>query len=72
MFGAGVDEIHEASATVEFGEEDGGIGLRFRGFDPLKTGSDGAVVAAALAKDSTPITAHPHFRKFPKSLNREN
>lgn len=64
MFGAGVDEIHEAGAAVEFGKEDGGIGLRFGGLDPLKAGADGAVVAAALAEDSTPITAHPHFCKI--------
>lgn len=27
MLGAGIDEVNEASATIELGEEDGGVGL---------------------------------------------
>lgn len=34
--GAGVDEVDEAGTAVEFGEEDGGVGLGLRGVDPMK------------------------------------
>lgn len=60
MLGAGIDEVNEASATIELGEEYGGVGLGLSGFDPLKAGSDGAAVAAAFAEDSAAITTHPH------------
>lgn len=60
VVGAGIDEVLEAGAAVELGEEDGGVRLGFRGFDPLEAGSDGAVVAAAFAEDSASITADPH------------
>ena len=60
MLGAGVDEVEKARAAVELGEEDGGVGLRFGAPDPLKAGPDGAVIAAALAKDSASIATHPH------------
>jgi hypothetical protein len=60
MLGAGIDEVNEASATIELGEEDGGVGLGLGGFDPLKAGSDGTTVAAAFAEDSAAITTHPH------------
>lgn len=35
MFGARVDEIHEASTAIELGKEDGSIGLGLGVFDPL-------------------------------------
>lgn len=60
MLGSGIDEVHEASTTVELGEEDGSIGLGFRVLDPLETRSDAAVLTAALAKDPTTVAAHPH------------
>nr|GMD23525.1 hypothetical protein TorRG33x02_097470 [Ipomoea batatas] len=37
--GALVDEVDEAGAAVELGEEDGGVGLGLRGVDPMKAGS---------------------------------
>jgi len=46
---AGIDEVEEAGSAVEFGEEEGGVGLRFRGFDPIKTRSDAAIFAASFA-----------------------
>jgi len=64
MFWAGIDEVHEASTTVELGKEDSGIGLGFRVLDPLKARPDAAVVTAALAEDSTTIAAHPHVYFF--------
>lgn len=56
----GIDEVDETGSAIELGEEEGGIGLGVRGFDPLKTGSDGAALVAALAEDTAPITAEPH------------
>ena len=60
MIGAGIDEINEASSAVEFGEEEGGVGLGLGGFDPLKTRPDGAAFTAAFAKNSASITADTH------------
>ena len=60
VLGGGGDEVEEAGATVEFGEKDGGVGLRIRGGDPLKTRSDNTVMAAAFAKDPAAIAAHSH------------
>lgn len=60
MVGAGIDQVNEASSAVEFGEEESGVGLGLRGFDPLKTGSDGAALAAAFTKNTASITAHTH------------
>nr|GMD27729.1 hypothetical protein TorRG33x02_097470 [Ipomoea batatas] len=37
--GALVDEVDEAGAAVELGEEDGGVGLGLGGVDPMKAGS---------------------------------
>ncbi|XP_058221184.1 uncharacterized protein LOC131331315 [Rhododendron vialii] len=42
VVGAGIDEVVEAGAAVEFGKEDGGIRLRIGGFDPVKAGSETA------------------------------
>lgn len=49
MIGTGVDEVHKASSAVEFGEENSGVGLRFRIFDPLQAWSDAAIFTTALA-----------------------
>lgn len=62
MVGAGIDEVKEASSAVEFGEEESSVGLGLRGFDPLKTGSDGAALTAAFAKNSASVAAHTHGR----------
>lgn len=56
----GIDEVEKTSTAVELGQEESGIGLGLRGFDPLKTGSDGAALVAAFAEDTAPITAEPH------------
>lgn len=64
MFRAGFDEVHEAGAAVKLSKKDGGVGLRIRGFDPLKARSDGTVFTTSLTKNPTSITAHPHFRLF--------
>ena len=55
-----MDEVLEAGAAVELGQENCGVGLGLGGFDPLKAGSDRAVFTAAFAKDSASITAHSH------------
>lgn len=60
MLGARIDKVDEASAAVKFGEEDGGIGLKIRAFDPLKARPESAVVVTAFAKDSAAIAAHAH------------
>lgn len=68
MFWASIDEVQEASTAVEFGKEDGGIGLGLWVVNPLKAGSDGAVVTAALAEGSTSVATHPHgCREFVSS-----
>lgn len=45
---AGIDEVHEAGAAVELGEEDGGVGLWFGALDPLQTRPYTAILAATL------------------------
>lgn len=60
MVGAGIDEVDEAGAAVEFCEEEGGVGLGLWGFDPVKAGSNGAALRAAFAENSASITAHAH------------
>ena len=64
VFGAGGDEVDEACAAVELGEEDGGVALRVGAADPLQARPDGAVVAAPLPKHAAPIAAHPHPESF--------
>ncbi len=60
MLGAGVDEVNEAGAAVELGEEEGGVGLGLGGGDPLEAGADAAVVAAAFTKDPIAFAAYSH------------
>ena len=60
MVGAVVDEVYEASAAVELGEEDGGVGLGVRGLDPLKARPDIASFTAPLSEHPATIAAHPH------------
>ncbi|GAB2227410.1 hypothetical protein Droror1_Dr00009230 [Drosera rotundifolia] len=43
------DEVDEAGAAEELGEENGGVGLRFRGLDAVKTLAEHAGLAAAFA-----------------------
>lgn len=45
----GINEIEETRTAVKFGEEESGLGLGIRGFDPLKARPDGAIVAAPFA-----------------------
>lgn len=60
MFRPRIEEVQEPSTTIEFGKEEGGIGLRFWVLYPIKTWSDAASVAAALSKHSTAIATHLH------------
>lgn len=60
MFRTGTDEVEEASTAIELGEEKSGVGLRVRGFDPLKARSYGAAIAATFAQYPASIAAHPH------------
>jgi hypothetical protein len=55
-------QVEQPRPAVELGEEDGGVGLRLGGLDPLQAGADGAGVAAALAQDAAAVAAHPHLR----------
>ena len=61
VFGASVDEVHEAGTAVKFGEEHGGIGLGFRALDPLQARPYAAILAATFSEHPASITAHPHF-----------
>lgn len=56
----GCEEVEEAGAAVELGEEDGGVGLGVRRFDPMETGSNGAISGATFAEDTTAIAAEAH------------
>lgn len=58
---ASVDEIHEASTAIKLSEENSGVGLRLRGFDPLKTRPDATTFTAPFSKNSTTIATHTHF-----------
>lgn len=64
MGGAGIDEVDESGAAVEFSKKEGGVGLGFRGFDPFKTRSEGAVFSAAFAEDPATIAAHSNYKIF--------
>lgn len=55
-----VDEVEQASAAIEFGKEEGGVGLGLRWVDPLKAGPDGAVVATTFAENAATIAAESH------------
>ena len=57
---AGGEEVEEAGAAVELGEEEGGVGLGFGGFDPLEAGSNGAFWGATFAEDTTTVAAQSH------------
>lgn len=61
MFRASVDEVHKSSTAIKLSKEDSGVGLRLRALDPLQARSNTAILAAALAQNSTSITTHPHF-----------
>lgn len=60
MLRTGIDEVEKTGTAIEFGEEESGVGLRIRGFDPLKARSDRAAITATLAKNPAAIAAHPH------------
>lgn len=64
VLGAGIDEVKEASAAIKFGEENGGVGLRFRRFHPLKARSYCAVFAAAFSENPASIATHSHGYQF--------
>ena len=72
MLRAGIEEVHKTGTAVELGEKDGCIGLRFRSFDPIKAGSETAVIATTFPKNPTAIAAHPHgCRAFLQLLERD-
>lgn len=52
------NEGHEASAAKEFGYENGGVALGFRGFDPLQTRAQNTGFAATLSKNTAPVATH--------------
>ncbi|MED6212560.1 hypothetical protein PIB30_084592 [Stylosanthes scabra] len=52
-----MDEVDEAGAAVEFGQEDGGVGLRLRRPYPLKAWPDRAFPAASLSQHSATVAA---------------
>jgi hypothetical protein len=68
---ADIDEVEESCTAIRFGEEESGIGLGIRGLDPLKAGPNGAVIAAAFAKNPAAIAAHPHGHPYSCSIFRE-
>lgn len=61
MLWSSVNKIHETSTAVKLSKENSGVGLRLRGFDPLKTRPDATTFAAAFSKNSTTIATHTHF-----------
>lgn len=60
MLWCSIDEVEQASATIEFSKEEGSVGLRIRRVDPLKAWPDGAVLAAPFTKNAAPIAAQSH------------
>lgn len=60
MIRAGIDEVEEAGAAIKLGKEDGGVGLGFRGFDPMKARFDAAFFITAFPENPASIAAHPH------------
>lgn len=63
MLRSGGDEVEEAGAAVELGEENGGVGLRIRRRYPFKAWPNYTLIAATFSENSTPIAAHSHFPK---------
>ncbi|GAU27566.1 hypothetical protein TSUD_29980 [Trifolium subterraneum] len=62
LIGSVSKEVEQAGSTIEFGKEEGGIALRFRGLDPLKTRLDDAIFTATFAKYTTSIATQSHGR----------
>lgn len=60
VLGGGINEVEQAGAAVEFGEEEGGVGLGLRRVDPLKAGSDAAIVAATFPENAASVAAQSH------------
>ena len=56
----GVEEVEEAGAAVEFGEEEGGVGLRFGREDPLEARANGAVIGATFSENPATVAAESH------------
>lgn len=56
----GLKEIKETSTAIELGEEEGGVGLGVRRFDPVKARPNDAVMSAAFAEDPAAIAAQSH------------
>jgi hypothetical protein len=59
--GAGVDEIQEAGAAIELGEEDSGVSLGLGALDPVQARSNAAALAASFPQHSASIATHPHL-----------
>lgn len=60
MIRASVNEIHQTSTAVKLCQKNSGVGLRIRGFDPLKTRPNATTFAATFTKNSTTIATHTH------------
>lgn len=72
MLRTGIEEIEKSSTAIKLSKENGGVCLRFRGFDPLKTCFKIAFFIATFAKNSTAITAHPHGSEGNKKQHKGN
>ncbi|RDY02307.1 hypothetical protein CR513_14247, partial [Mucuna pruriens] len=55
-----IDEVDQASTTIEFGKEESGVGLSLRTVDPLKTWPYDTVLTTTFAENATSITTHFH------------
>lgn len=72
MVRAGVDEVHKSGTTVELGEENGGVCLRFRTLDPLQTRPDAAIITAPFTQYPAPITTHTHFYRTREEIKERD
>lgn len=55
-----IDEVDQASTTIEFGKEEGSVGLGLRSVDPLEAWPYGTILTTTFAENATPIATQLH------------
>ena len=62
--GSSIDEVEQASAAIEFGEEECGIGLLLSRVDPFKAWLYATLLAATFSEYPASVAAYSHGGLF--------